>query len=89
MTQFTDTRARRGHSPGHRLPATGIPAFRHSGIPALKDMIMKPNVGCLDRRLRIDAGLTFPGLAATGTVGAWGWIGVVPRLTELPGFCPD
>ena len=27
-------------------------------------------------------------LAATGTVGAWGWIGVVPLLTGVVGFCP-
>jgi hypothetical protein len=28
------------------------------------------------------------GLAATGTVGAWGWVGVVPLLTGAIGFCP-
>jgi len=28
------------------------------------------------------------GLAATGTVGAWGWIGVLPLLTGIIGFCP-
>ncbi|MDP2770044.1 MAG: DUF2892 domain-containing protein [Giesbergeria sp.] len=28
------------------------------------------------------------GLAATGTVGLWGWIGVVPVATGLFGFCP-
>ena len=33
---------------------------------------MKLNVGSLDRTLRIVAGLTLIGLAATGTVGAWG-----------------
>ena len=27
-------------------------------------------------------------LAATGTVGWWGWIGVVPLLTGLAGTCP-
>lgn len=49
---------------------------------------MKLNVGGIDRILRISAGLVLVGLAATGTVGAWGWIGVVPLLTGAVGFCP-
>jgi len=49
---------------------------------------MKLNVGGLDRSFRIAAGLVLVGLAATGTVGAWGWIGVVPLLTGAVGFCP-
>ena len=49
---------------------------------------MKLNVGGIDRILRITAGLVLIGLAATGTVGAWGWIGVVPLLTGAVGFCP-
>ena len=28
------------------------------------------------------------GLAATGKVGLWGYIGVVPLLTGAVGFCP-
>jgi hypothetical protein len=27
-------------------------------------------------------------LAATGRIGAWGWIGVVPLATGLIGWCP-
>lgn len=49
---------------------------------------MKANAGGLDRILRIVAGLALVGLAATGTVGAWGFIGVVPLLTGALGFCP-
>lgn len=49
---------------------------------------MKLNVGGLDRTLRIIAGLVLIALAATGTVGAWGWIGVVLLLTGAIGFCP-
>jgi hypothetical protein len=49
---------------------------------------MKLNVGGIDRILRITAGLVLIGLAATGKVGAWGWIGVVPLLTGAVGFCP-
>ncbi len=49
---------------------------------------MKCNAGGLDRALRVIAGLVLIALAATGTVGAWGWIGVVPLLTGAMGFCP-
>jgi hypothetical protein len=49
---------------------------------------MKANVGGIDRVLRIVAGLVLLALAVTGTVGAWGYIGVVPLLTGLAKFCP-
>jgi hypothetical protein len=54
----------------------------------LKEIKMKANVGTIDRALRIIAGLVLIGLAATGTVGVWGWIGVMPLLTGLFGLCP-
>jgi len=49
---------------------------------------MKINEGTVDRTLRIIAGLVLIGLAATETVGVWGWIGVIPLLTGAFGFCP-
>jgi hypothetical protein len=49
---------------------------------------MKSNVGGIDRILRIVVGLILIGLAATGTVGLWGWIGVVPLATGAIGWCP-
>ena len=49
---------------------------------------MKSNVGGNDKTLRIVAGLILIVLAATGMVGAWGWIGVVPLATGLLNFCP-
>ncbi|MDZ5461417.1 YgaP family membrane protein [Azohydromonas lata] len=49
---------------------------------------MKTNVGGTDRVLRILAGLVLITLAATGTVGAWGYIGIVPLLTGLVRVCP-
>lgn len=52
------------------------------------EYIMKFNVGTIDRVLRIVAGVALMGLAATGTIGVWGWIGVVPLATGLFKFCP-
>lgn len=49
---------------------------------------MKFNVGTIDRVIRIVAGAVLIGLAATGTVGWWGWIGVLPLVTGLFKFCP-
>ena len=49
---------------------------------------MKANVGTIDRVLRVVAGVVLIGLAASGTVGMWGYIGVVPLLTGLFRFCP-
>ena len=49
---------------------------------------MKCNVGNMDRAIRIIAGLVFIALAATGTIGMWGWIGIVPVLTGVFRFCP-
>jgi Protein of unknown function (DUF2892) len=49
---------------------------------------MKINVGGIDRILRIVAGLVLIALTLTGSIGVWGWIGVVPLATALFGFCP-
>jgi hypothetical protein len=49
---------------------------------------MTRNEGSIDRGLRIAAGLALIALAATGTVGAWGFIGFVPLATGLIGWCP-
>ena len=49
---------------------------------------MKSNVGGIDRIVRVVVGLTLIALAATGTVGVWGWIGVVPLATATFRFCP-
>ena len=49
---------------------------------------MKANVGGIDRIARVVVGLVLIALAATGTVGVWGWIGVVPLLTGLIRWCP-
>lgn len=49
---------------------------------------MTNNVGGTERIIRIVVGLVLIGLAATGTVGWWGWLGVVPLATGALGWCP-
>ena len=49
---------------------------------------MTLNVGGIDRIARIVIGLVLLGLAATGTVGWWGWLGIVPLLPGAIGWCP-
>lgn len=49
---------------------------------------MKVNEGTIDRAVRVLAGLVLIGLAATGTIGLWGYIGVVPLVTGAVGMCP-
>ncbi len=48
---------------------------------------MKSNVGGIDRVLRIVLGLLLIALAATGTVGTWGYLGLLPLATGLLGWC--
>ncbi len=46
------------------------------------------NVGTADRAIRIILGIALIALAITGTIGAWGWIGIVPLVTAFLKFCP-
>jgi hypothetical protein len=50
--------------------------------------MFKTNVGGIDRALRIVAGLVLIGLTLMGTIGPWGWIGVVLLATGLLSTCP-
>ncbi|QTF94504.1 DUF2892 domain-containing protein [Halomonas sp. BM-2019] len=49
---------------------------------------MKTNVGGADKIARIVIGALLIGLALTGVIGAWGWIGILPLATGLLNFCP-
>ncbi|HCB42210.1 MAG: hypothetical protein CMK97_18445 [Pseudomonas sp.] len=49
---------------------------------------MKANVGTIDRVLRILVGALLIALTLTGTIGLWGWIGLVPLATGVVRFCP-
>ena len=49
---------------------------------------MKVNVGNVDRIVRIGVGFALIGLAVAGTIGPWGYIGIVPLLTGFMRVCP-
>ncbi|MEQ6916106.1 YgaP family membrane protein [Halomonas aquatica] len=49
---------------------------------------MKKNVGSIDKIVRIVIGAILIGMAITGMIGAWGWIGLVPLVTGLLNTCP-
>jgi ABC-type polysaccharide/polyol phosphate export permease len=46
------------------------------------------NVGTLDRVLRAIVGVVLIALVFVGPETPWGWIGVIPLLTAVVGFCP-
>ena len=46
------------------------------------------NEGSIDRALRVILGLVVLSLVFVGPQTAWGWIGLVPLVTGLVGFCP-
>ena len=48
---------------------------------------MKRNVGPLDRIIRITLGIILIAAALTGSLGWWGWIGIVPLATGLMSSC--
>ncbi len=48
---------------------------------------MTANVGGIDRVLRIVAGVILVALAITGTIGAWGYLGLIVLATGVFSFC--
>jgi hypothetical protein len=49
---------------------------------------MQKNVGGIDKTLRIVAGAVLVGATVIGFLPAWGFIGIVPLVTGLLGWCP-
>jgi Protein of unknown function (DUF2892) len=49
---------------------------------------MTCNVGKTERVIRVLAGLGILSLVFIGPQTLWGWIGAVPLLTGLIGYCP-
>lgn len=49
---------------------------------------MKLNEGAVDRILRIIVGIAVLSLAFIGPKTPWAYLGIVPLLTGIVGFCP-
>jgi len=49
---------------------------------------MSPNVGSIDRVIRIAIGIVLLSLIFVGPHTLWGLIGIVPLLTAFVGYCP-
>lgn len=49
---------------------------------------MSKNLGNVDRVIRIIVGLVLLALTVVGPRTMWGWIGLVPIVTALFGYCP-
>lgn len=49
---------------------------------------MKTNMGLVDRGLRATLGVALIAAAATGYIGAWGYIGVIMVAVAAVGVCP-
>jgi hypothetical protein len=48
----------------------------------------KSNVGSKERGVRILVGAVLVTLAYTHQLGDWAWIGLIPLITGLIGYCP-
>jgi hypothetical protein len=49
---------------------------------------MMTNEARSDRALRVGIGVLLLSLVFVGPQTAWGWLGLVPLLTGIVGFCP-
>ncbi len=49
---------------------------------------MNVNVGLLERAFRIALGMGILSLTIVGPQTAWGYLGLVPLLTGVTGWCP-
>lgn len=46
------------------------------------------NEGAADRVVRVGLGLLLISIAVTVPSAVWAWIGIVPLVTGIAGFCP-
>lgn len=46
------------------------------------------NIGNTDRTIRLSLGMALIAFSATGHIGAWGYLGIVPVLTAAISWCP-
>jgi hypothetical protein len=63
------------------------PAGYKSRMTTTQETAMQTNVGGIDRILRIVVGLALISLVFVGPHTVWGWVGVIPLITGLVGWC--
>jgi hypothetical protein len=49
---------------------------------------MERNMGSADRIARLIVGIILIALVFVGPQSPWGWIGIIPILTAVVGWCP-
>lgn len=49
---------------------------------------LKKNIHSIERIVRVIVGLAIISLAFVGPKSDWAWLGVIPVLTGLVGWCP-
>jgi Protein of unknown function (DUF2892) len=69
-------------SPTRRLSCAKL------GASSIKETHMKANEGAIDRILRVIVGAGLLSLAFIGPQTPWAYLGLVPLLTGLVGWCP-
>jgi hypothetical protein len=57
-------------------------------LPDWEGIPMKKNIGKTERIIRILVGIGILSLAFVGPQSPWAYLGVVPLLTGLVGWCP-
>jgi hypothetical protein len=50
--------------------------------------MFRSNEGSTDRLLRVLVGLALIAIVFVGPKTQWGWLGLIPLITGLVGFCP-
>ena len=53
-----------------------------------KGVIMKKNIGNIERIVRVIAGIAILSLTFIGPQSLWGLLGILPLATGLAGWCP-
>jgi hypothetical protein len=53
-----------------------------------QEVVDMTNEGTADRVIRVVIGLGLLSIVFLGPQTPWGWIGIVPLLTGIVGFCP-
>jgi hypothetical protein len=49
---------------------------------------MKKNMSSADRTIRFILGIVLLSFVFTGPQTNWGWLGLIPLVTSMVGFCP-